>query len=248
MLTDRDKVRYTRQILLPEIGGKGQERLKGSTVFIAGAGGLGSPVSVYLACAGVGHLVICDDGRVELSNLNRQFLHADSRQDMLKTESAAEILAALNPDVSLTLISRRLTEENAGELVGGADIIVDCLDNFETRYVVNRYAVKNSLPFIHAGIYGMSGQLSFFQPPETACLACIFPEAPPPEIFPVLGAPVGVIGSLEALEAVKYLTGCGTVLKNRLLIFNGEEARFDEVTISRDPACPVCGGLTRGTA
>lgn len=242
MLTEKEKERYARQILLPELGEAGQESLKKATVCIVGVGGLGSPVATYLAAAGVGTIRLCDCGSVELSNLNRQFLHGTDTIGLLKTSSARAVLEKLNPDINLRVFTEPISEKNAATLVEGADLVVDCLDNFETRYTLNRCCVAAGKPFLHAGIYGMSGQLSFFHPPETPCLACIFPEAPPPEVFPVLGAPVGVIGSLEALEAIKYLAGIGSLLKNRLLILNGEDLRFDEVAISKDPDCPVCGG------
>jgi adenylyltransferase/sulfurtransferase len=242
LLTDAEKIRYNRQIILPEWGEEGQRKIKQATVFIAGAGGLGSPVAIYLAVAGIGCLRICDSGEPELSNLNRQILHTDDDIGKKKVYSARETLSKLNPHVKIISLPEKIKRENISQLVANSQIIIDCLDNFETRYILNDHAVETGLPFIHAGVYGMSGQMTFIHSPETPCLQCIFPNPAPPEIFPVVGATPGVIGSLEALEVLKYLTGKEeTCLKNRLLIWEGDIGNFEEISIQKNPSCPVCG-------
>jgi len=233
--------RYNRQIIMEGWGEEAQLRIRNSTFFIAGAGGLGSAVSIYLAVAGAGSLRICDHQEVELSNLNRQILHDNDRQGRKKVHSAEERITSINPNVHTTALEGRINDHTIADLVADSDIIIDCMDNFETRYVLNRFAVKRGLPFVHAGVYGMAGQITFIQSPETPCLQCIFPDAPPPELFPVVGATVGVMGSLEALEALKYITGSGILLKNRLLLWEGDIMKFEELAIEKNPFCPVCG-------
>jgi molybdopterin/thiamine biosynthesis adenylyltransferase len=242
-LTDYDRIRYNRQMMIWDWGEAGQARLTASRVFIAGAGGLGSPVAIYLAAAGVGHISIVDADRVELSNLNRQILHSDGRIGHLKSASAEQSLQELNPSVRIEASSEYLDESSVASLVAQPDIVVDCLDNYATRYVLNRYAVGHNIPFMHGAIWGMTGQITFLRPPLTPCLRCLVPEPPPKETFPVLGATPGVIGCLQAMEVLKYLTGVGSPLAGRLLIFDGEEMVFRVVQIRRDPACPECGHL-----
>ena len=241
MLTDEERERYGRQIILPGWGEEGQEKVKQATVFIAGAGGLGSPVSIYLAAAGVGRLRICDFGEPELSNLNRQIMHCDEDIGKNKAHSAKETLSIINPHVEVEHLSDKIEKENVSQLVGDAQIIVDCMDNFPTRHILNEHAVKAGLPFVHAGVFGMSGQITFIHTPETPCLYCTFPGSPPSEVFPIVGATAGVIGTLEALEALKYLTGKGDLLKNRMLFWDGELMNFHEITLQKDPKCTVCG-------
>jgi adenylyltransferase/sulfurtransferase len=240
-LTQDELKRYNRQIILQGWGDDAQIRVQQSLVFVAGAGGLGSAVCFYLAAAGVGTLTICDHGEVELSNLNRQIIHSNESQGNKKIDSAAERIANLNPHVHTVVSDRRIDENNISDLAGGSDIIVDCMDNFETRYILNTFAVKQGIPMVHAGVYGMAGQITFIDSPATPCLQCVFPEAPPPELFPVVGATVGVIGSLEALEVLKYLTGSGELLRNRLLLFEGDIMKFEELPLEKDGSCPVCG-------
>ena len=242
-LTEYDLTRYQRQMLITGWGEEGQRRLKASRVFLAGAGGLGSPVSVYLAIAGVGELRICDSDRSELSNLNRQMLHSDERLGEWKIVSAKETLQRLNPTITITTCRDRLESSNVNGIVGKPDIMVDCLDNFETRYVLNRYAVSTGIPLIHGAIWGMAGQVTFLQPPETPCLRCLFPEEPPKAVFPVVGASPGLAGCIQAMEVLKFLTMVGTNLKGRLLVFDGEEMTFDLLTVRRRPSCPDCGSL-----
>ncbi|HVO33178.1 MAG TPA: HesA/MoeB/ThiF family protein [Elusimicrobiota bacterium] len=234
---------YARQILIPEWGLKAQKRLKSAEVFIAGAGGLGSPASIYLTVAGVGHLVVCDFDSPDWTNLNRQILHDPSRIGVNKALSARKTLERLNAHVRISDISEKITAESVDRLVGEAEVIVDCMDNFETRYVLNDCAIRKHIPLAHGSIRGMEGRLTFLWPPETPCLRCLIPEAPPREVFPVIGAAPGVIGTLQALEVLKYLAGVGKTLMNRLLVWDGEYAEFQTLNIRRDPACPACGPL-----
>jgi adenylyltransferase/sulfurtransferase len=236
-----DFLRYARQMLIDGWGEEGQKKLKNSTVFIAGAGGLGSPVSIYLAVAGIGKIIICDFDSVEVTNLNRQILHSHTRIGINKALSAKITLTAINPDIEVIPITSKITAENAFELVGDSHIIMDCMDNLETRYILNEVAIKKGIPLVFGAIYGIQGMLSFIQPPETPCLKCLFPEAPPKETFPVVGATPGVIGALQALEAIKYLVGIGKLLKNKLLVWDGMSCDFKTFKARKDPSCLVCG-------
>jgi adenylyltransferase/sulfurtransferase len=240
-LTEAEYQRYHRQIILPGWGVEGQEKVKEAVVFIAGAGGLGSPVAIYLAAAGVGRIRICDDSEPEISNLNRQILHTDADIGKKKALSAKEMLNKVNPHVKIEPLPFRIERENVDELIGDARIIIDCMDNFPTRHILNEYAVRKRMPFVHGGVIGMCGQITFIHSPETPCLHCIFPGSPPREVFPVVGATPGVIGTLEALEVLKYITGIGENLKGRLLIWDGERMEFQEIAIKKYPNCPVCG-------
>jgi len=232
--------RYGRQIIIPEWGRKCQEKLSRSTVFIAGAGGLGSPAALYLAAAGVGTIRICDNGILERSNLNRQILYQESDIGKPKVFAAEKRLSRLNSTVAIVPVRKKITEKSIEECLGEADLIIDCLDNFTARYICNAAAVKMRVPFIHAGISGFSGQLSCFSPPETPCLNCLFPEISDTGIVPVAGPTAGIIGSLEAMEAVKLLCGIGSSLKGRLMIWEGDIQRSEVIEIVRDPDCPVC--------
>ena len=240
-LTDAERTRYDRQMLIEGWGEGAQTKLKGARVFVAGAGGLGGPVSIYLAVAGVGQITICDADRVELSNLNRQILHPEARIGGLKAVSAGQTLRALNPAIEVLICTDYIDADNVAAIVGQPDVVVDCLDNFETRYLLNTYCLQHRIPFVHGAVRGLLGQVTFLSPPETPCLRCIFPEAPPKEVFPVLGATPGVIGCIQAMEVVKHLVGAGRTLKGRLLIFEGEEMAFTEIEAGRLPSCPDCG-------
>jgi adenylyltransferase/sulfurtransferase len=241
-LDDYDRVRYNRQMLLDGWGEAGQRRIKNASVFIAGAGGLGSPVSMYLTAAGVGKIRLCDADTIELSNLNRQILHSDNRLRQLKAFSAERTLSAVNPSISIDVFTEYLEQDNAERIIGTPDLIVDCLDNYATRYLLNTYCIKHHIPLVHAAVWGLMGQLSFIDPPETPCLRCIFPEAPPKGVFPVLGATPGVIGSLQAMETLKFLTGVGDLLKGKLLLFDGEDMSLTMLNLKHLPGCPDCGG------
>ncbi|MGW8251254.1 MAG: HesA/MoeB/ThiF family protein [Anaerolineales bacterium] len=242
-LTGYDRTRYDRQMRLPDWGEAGQERLKAASVFIAGAGGLGSPVAFYLAAAGIGEIRICDSDRIELSNLNRQILHTDDRIGETKAHSAEETLSMINPKVKITAFAEHLESGNAGRIIGAPSIVVDCLDNYETRYLLNDYCIQQRIPLVHGAIWGLMGQLTFLFPPETPCYKCLVSEPPPKTTFPVLGATPGVVGCLQAMEVLKYLTAIGTNLKGRMLLFDGEEMTFTALTIRRDKSCPACSKL-----
>ena len=245
MLTDYDQTRYDRQMMIDGWGEAGQKRLADSTVFVAGAGGLGSPASIYLAAAGVGHLIICDADNVDLSNLNRQILYGDTDVGCPKAAAASASLRRVNERVKVKGIVRRMEADNIDELAGDADIIVDCLDNFPTRYVLNDLCLRRGIPLVHAGVWGLQAQLTFLHPPRTACLRCLFPAAPPPSKFPVLGATPGLAGCLQAMEVLKYLAGVGTNLAGRLWIHDGLDGVSRSVRLRPDPACPACGQLRR---
>ncbi len=247
-LSPRESERYHRQILFEGWGEQTQEKLKTSCAFIAGAGGLGSPAAMYLAVAGIGSLRICDCGEPELSNLNRQILHDETRIGIKKAESAETTLQRLNPDICITPLTTKITLENAGDLVGPADIILDCLDNFETRHALNKHAVASGTPMVHGGVFGMSGQVMLIHPPATPCLWCVHPGSPPPVTFPIVGATAGVIGSIQALEALKYLSGIGTVLEGTLLVWDGTAMQFTRLPHKKVPDCPVCGPVTQSVS
>lgn len=230
--------KYIRQIML--FGEEGQEKLKRATVFVAGAGGLGSPVSTYLAIAGVGKIILSDFDCVEKSNLNRQFLHHEKDLGREKVISAKEKLLSMNPDIKVETIKEKITDENADLIVPSCDLIIDALDNFETRHVLNRFAVKRKIPFIHGAVAGYRGQATTIIPGKTPCLCCIF-HSFKKEVFPVLGATPGIIGSIQVNEAIKYLTGQGKLLENRLLLWDGFSCSFSEIEINKAENCPVCG-------
>jgi len=240
MLSRREMERYDRQIRI--FGEDGQKKLKRARVLIAGIGGLGSSISIYLTAAGVGRLILVDSDIVELSNLNRQILHWDKDVGRSKARSAEEKLRGLNPEVDIEALSAKIDDESVFELARNVDVIVDAMDNFETRYLLNRAALKRGVPMVHGGVRGFDGQVTTIVPGETACLRCIFPKAPPRETFPILGATAGVIGCIQAMEVVKYVVGVGELLKNRLLLFNGWDMKFSEVEVARNPKCEDCGG------
>jgi adenylyltransferase/sulfurtransferase len=240
-LTAAEKQRYARQMIIPNWGEETQRKLKASKVFIAGAGGLGSPVTFNLAVAGVGLMRICDFDSPELSNLNRQFLHDDSRVGMNKAESAKLTLARLNPHVRIEAITEKIDEASVDRLVADSDVILDCMDNYPTRFILNVAAMRKGIPLVHGSIWGFEGRVTFIQVPETACLSCLFKESPPREVFPVLGATPGITGTIQAMEAIKYLAGVGSLLKGRLLCCDYLEMRFFEVKVRKDPTCTVCG-------
>lgn len=236
--------RYQRQIILDGWGNAAQEKLKASTVFIAGVGGLGSPVAMNLTLAGVGHITLCDADTVDMSNLNRQFLHKEKNIGVDKTHSALITLSAINSDVEFATVSQKITTENADELIGDADIIMDCLDNFAGRFALNRYAVEKGIPMVHGAVWGMEGRVSFLNPPLTPCLSCIFPESPPLENIPVLGAVTMATGSLQAIEAIQYLIGSRPALANKILIADYSSFQFQELEVSRNNNCQICGQLS----
>ena len=242
------RARYSRHLLIPEVGEPGQLKLLESKVLLIGAGGLGSPASLYLAAAGVGRLGIVDADVVDESNLQRQIVHSTERLGEAKVESAKRTIEALNPDVQVVAYEERLTSENVERILAdGWDVIVDGADNFPTRYLVNDASVWHGIPVVHGSIYRFEGQVTVFKPGAGPCYRCLFPTPPPPELAPscaeggVLGVLPGVIGSLQANEALKLALGIGDPLVGRLLLFDALSAEFNEVKLRRDPDCPVCG-------
>ena len=242
------RARYSRHLLIPEVGEEGQLKLLDSKVLLVGAGGLGSPASLYLAAAGVGRIGIVDADVVDESNLQRQIVHSTDSLGEPKVESAKRTIEALNPDVEVVAYKERLTSENIERILAdGWDVIVDGADNFPTRYLVNDASVWHKIPVVHGSIYRFEGQVTVFKPHEGPCYRCLFPTPPPPELAPscaeggVLGVLPGVIGSLQASEALKLALGIGEPLVGRLLLFDALAATFDEVKLRRDPDCPVCG-------
>ena len=245
-LRDDQIERYSRQIILPNIGGKGQEKLLNAKVLIIGAGGLGSPCALYLASAGIGKIGIVDSDAVELNNLQRQILHSTKDVGRPKVESAKDRLNAINPDVEVIPYKLRLTSENISNIIKDYDIIVDGSDNFPTRYLVNDACVIAKKPLSHGGIFRFDGQAITIVPGESACYRCLFPEPPPPGLVPscqeagILGAVAGIIGTIQANEVLKYILGIGGLLTGKLLVFNALDSSFRQVKVPRDEKCPVC--------
>jgi adenylyltransferase/sulfurtransferase len=246
-LTSDELQRYARHLTLPEVGVAGQERLRAARVLLIGAGGLGSPAALYLAAAGVGVLGIVDADVVDASNLQRQVLHDTPSIGRAKVESARSRLAALNPFVQVVPHPVRLTAENARQIIADYDIVIDGSDNFPTRYLVNDACVLEGKPFVYGSIFRFDGQLSLFGVPGGPCYRCLFAEPPAPELVPscveagVLGVLPGLIGTMQALEAIKWVLGVGTSAVGRLLLLSALELRVREIAITRDPACVVCG-------
>ncbi|GAB4215134.1 MAG: molybdopterin-synthase adenylyltransferase MoeB [Sandaracinaceae bacterium] len=247
-LTPDQLERYSRHILLPEVGERGQERLLRGKVLLLGAGGLGSPAALYLAAAGVGTLGIVDNDRVDASNLQRQVLHGTDRVGTPKVESAEKTLRNLNPDVKVIRFQERLTSDNADRIFDqGWDVIVDGLDNFPTRYLVNDASVWKRIPVVHGSIFRFDGQVTTFWPHKGPCYRCLYPEPPPPHLAPscaeagVLGILPGVVGTIQATEAIKILLGQGEPLVGRLLTYDSLKMQFRTLKLRRDKACPVCG-------
>jgi len=250
VLTDAQRERYARHLLMPEVGEKGQLRLADSSVLLLGAGGLGSPAAFYLTAAGVGRVGIVDDDVVDRSNLQRQILHTDERVGTSKVASARKTLLALNPDVEVVGYEERVTSKNVERVFDGWDVVVDGSDNFPTRYLVNDACVKLGLPNVHGSIYRFEGQVSVFWPAypkrRGPCYRCLYPEPPPPELAPscaeagVLGVLPGVVGTLEAIETVKILLGIGDPLVGRLIHYDALRQRFTELELGANPACPYC--------
>jgi len=242
-----EKLRYHRQLILPELGAAGQEKLRNASVFVVGAGGLGSPAALYLAAAGVGRIGLADADRVEVSNLHRQILHDTDDVGERKTVSARARLAALNPGVEVVEHSVRLTSENGLDILAGWDVVVDGSDNFPTRYLVNDACVLLGIPLVYGAIFRFDGQASVFGAEGGPCYRCLFRDPPPPGLVPdcaeagVLGALPGIVGSIQAAEAIKLIVGIGDPLIGRLLLIDALGAEYRTLEIRRDPDCPVCG-------
>jgi len=239
--------RYSRQIILPHVGGKGQRKLLESKVLLIGAGGLGSPAGLYLAAAGVGTLGFVDFDVVDISNLHRQVLHHTDDLGRPKTESAAETIHALNPDVRVICYQEKLTSENALGIFADYDVIVDGSDNFPAKYLANDACVLLGKPLVFGAVFQFDGQTTVFLPHQSACYRCLFPTPPPPGAVPscqeagVFGVVPGIIGCIQATETIKLLLGLGKTLAGRFLVFDALSMEFMEVKIERDPQCPVCG-------
>ena len=242
-LTKSEIERYSRQLAVPGWSEAGQRRLKRASVGVAGAGGLGSAVLMYLVAAGVGRIVVVDKDRVSLSNLNRQVLHWTDDVGRAKTESASEKLANLNPEVELQLRQLELTDRNIDGIFDGVLAIVDCLDNFPTRYVLNDCAMRTGTTLVHGAVWGMEGRLTVIVPGQTPCLSCLYPDLPQPELPPVCGATAALVGSLQATEIIKGITGIGDQLRNELLVYDGTMTEFTRLSIRRDPVCVACSDL-----
>jgi molybdopterin/thiamine biosynthesis adenylyltransferase/rhodanese-related sulfurtransferase len=247
-LSSEQRARYSRHLLIPEVGEDGQQRLLDARVLLVGAGGLGSPASLYLAAAGVGTLGIVDADVVDESNLQRQIVHSTDRLGEPKVLSAKRTIEALNPDVEVVPFEERLTSENIERILApGWDVIVDGADNFPTRYLVNDASIWHRIPVVHGSIFRFEGQVTVFTPGDGPCYRCLFPQPPPPELAPscaeggVLGVLPGIIGSLQASETLKLILDRGDSLSGRLLLFDALGATLDEVRVQHDPYCPVCG-------
>jgi molybdopterin/thiamine biosynthesis adenylyltransferase/rhodanese-related sulfurtransferase len=247
LLTPGQQRRYSRQVLIPEIGQEGQRKLLDAKVLLIGAGGLGSPTALYLAASGVGTIGLVDDDVVDESNLQRQVLHGVDRVGMLKVDSAELTIRGLNPETTVVKHVERLGPDNVERLIAGYDVIVDGTDNFDTRYVLNDAAVRLRKPVVHGSIYRWDGQVTTFVPFEGPCYRCMYPTQPPPELAPacsvagVLGVLPGIAGVIQANEVFKLVLGVGEPLAGRLLMFDAMSTTFDEVRIWRDPACAACG-------
>jgi molybdopterin/thiamine biosynthesis adenylyltransferase/rhodanese-related sulfurtransferase len=245
-LTAEQRDRYSRHLLLPEVGAEGQQKLLDAKVLLLGAGGLGSPAALYLAAAGVGTLGIVDNDEVDLSNLQRQVIHSSDRIGVSKVDSAEQSIKALNPDVKVEKYPLRLGAENIMEVLPGYDVVLDGLDNFPTRYLLNDASVRLQIPVVSAAILGFEGQLSVFKPYDGPCYRCLFPVPPPADLAPscgangVLGVLPGTMGLLQATEVIKLILGEGDPLIGRLLMYDALAASFTEVKVRRDPQCPIC--------
>jgi adenylyltransferase/sulfurtransferase len=243
MLSDSQRERYARQIVMSCLDEAKQEKLLDGTVAIVGLGGLGSAASLYLAAAGIGHLILVDDDVVELSNLNRQVLYSQADLGHPKVGRAAAALTWRNPDIEVSPRQEHLAEDNAAELLADADIILDCLDSFAARYVLNEAALRLQRPLVHGAVSEFHGQAMTIMPDSSACLRCVFPRSPPEQQTPVLGSVVGTIGTVQATEAFKYLAGISPLLVDTLFVYDAGCLDADYITVERRPDCPACGGL-----
>lgn len=247
-MNDAALLRYARHILLDELGIEGQEKLLAARVLIVGAGGLGSPVALYLASAGIGHIILADDDTVEISNLQRQIMHTTSRLGQLKAESGCEAMHALNPDITLEALAKRLDAQALGDLVATVDLVLDCTDNFDTRHAINQACVAFSKPLVSGAAIRFDGQITVFdrRQEDAPCYSCLFPATGEGEMLTcastgVFSPLVGIIGSMQAAEAIKLLAGIGRSLNGRLLLLDALDMQWHSVRVHRDPACQVCG-------
>jgi len=240
MLTAEEITRYDRQIMIRGFGEEGQEKLKQAKVIIAGSGGLGSPIAIYLVTAGVETVRIIDQDSVELSNLNRQILHWEKDINRNKVDSAAEKLSQLNLNVKIEAIAETINEENVSQLVAGFDVIVDAMDNLPTRFLLNKAAIENNFVLIHGAVNGFEGRVMTVIPGETACLRCVYRGPVPHEKIPVIGVTPGVVGCIQATEAIKHIVGIGNLFTNRLLLYDGLNMKFTELVVKKNPDCEHC--------
>ena len=245
--TDEQIERYSRHIILPEVGGAGQQKMLEARILLLGAGGLGSPAAYYLAAAGIGNLGIVDFDQVDLSNLQRQIIHSTERIGMLKTESAKKTIQALNPDVNVTLYNEKIDSSNIISIIKDYDYVVDGSDNFPTRYLVNDACVMENKTLVHGSIYRFEGQVTVFKPNSGPCYRCLYPEPPPPGMSPncqeggVLGVLAGIIGNLQVVEVLKLILGIGEPLVGKLLIYDALKTEFRNLNLRKDASCPLCG-------
>ena len=245
--TDEQIERYSRHIILPEVGGAGQQKMLEARILLLGAGGLGSPAAYYLAAAGIGNLGIVDFDQVDLSNLQRQIIHSTERIGMLKTESAKKTIQALNPDVNVTLYNQKIDSSNILSIIKDYDYVVDGSDNFPTRYLVNDACVMENKTLVHGSIYRFEGQVTVFKPNSGPCYRCLYPEPPPPGMSPncqeggVLGVLAGIIGNLQVVEVLKLILGIGEPLVGKLLIYDALKTEFRNLNLRKDASCPLCG-------
>jgi adenylyltransferase/sulfurtransferase len=245
-LSESEKMRYQKHLLLPEVGEAGQLRLKNSSALLVGVGGLGSPAALYLAAAGVGHIGLLDGDKVELSNLQRQVLHTVATIGQQKVASGEHALNAINPEIRITQYPFRLSDENAAELMGSYDVILDCTDNLATRLVINRFCVKLHKPMVHGAVYRFEGQAAVFDADRGPCYQCLFPQLPDEHLIPdpakngLLAATPGIIGTIMAAETLKLLLGIGSSLAGRMLVLDSLSMRIQELHLVRNKKCPIC--------
>jgi molybdopterin-synthase adenylyltransferase len=243
MLNPQELVRYSRQIMFKELGEEGQNKLKSARILVAGGGGLGSPALIYLAAAGAGTIRVIDSDKVELSNLNRQILHWTQDIGKAKVDSASEKLMLLNPEIHIERVQENINRDNVAKLVSGFDLIIDAVDNLATRYVLNQFAVFSNTPFIHGAVSGFEGRAMTIVPGQSACLMCLYRGVELSGKPPVIGVTPGIIACIQVTEAIKYITGIGRLLKDRLLVYDGLNMLFSEIRVNRDPECPHCGKI-----
>ena len=243
-LSEREVERYNRQMMIKEWGVEGQVKLKKARVVVVGSGGLGSPILIYLVAAGIGEIVVVDKEQFELSNLNRQVLGWERDVGNAKAVSAAEKLKSMNSDISILPRVVEISQNNVSDIIDNADVVVDALDNWDTRFIVNKACVERGVPFVHAGIYGLSGQATTIVPGKGPCLRCIIPGKPKDVgAFPVVGATPGLFAMIEVMEVLKILIGFGETLVGKIFVFNGEDMSFNKFDVSRNTACTVCGNI-----
>lgn len=243
-LSEQELLRYQRQIIMPDFGEEGQKRLKQSHVLVAGVGGLGSPVAIYLAAAGIGRLTIVDYDSVDVTNLNRQVLHWEEDVNRRKVESAEQKLTKINSAITLEALNVKITGDNIAGLLQGIDVVMDCMDNMATRFLINEACVKKGIPMIHGGVREMLGEVTTIIPGKTPCLECLLPrDLAKKETFPIFGATAALVGSIQVMEAIKLLSGVGTLLTDRMLFLDGANTEIIMIDLKKRPDCKACGGI-----